>query len=65
MKDESFLKRCIELMAVIQEEVGEAQKELNNIWFGKKGASWEKFKEEVRQIVSPLAELLALLKVEM
>jgi len=55
------LKRCIELMAVIQEEVGEAQKELNNIWFGKPEGNMEKFKEEVKQIVSPLFELLQLL----
>lgn len=55
------LKRCIELMAVIQEEVGEAQKELNNIWFGKPEGDWKKFKEETKQIVSPLFELLKLL----
>ena len=55
------LKRCIELMAVIQEEVGEAQKELNNIWFGKPEGNMEKFKEETKQIVSPLFELLQLL----
>ena len=55
------LKRCLELMAIIQEEVGEAQKELNNIWFGKPEGNIEKFKEEVKQIVSPLFELLQLL----
>ena len=55
------IKRCIELMAVIQEEVGEAQKELNNIWFGKPEGNMEKFKEEAKQIVSPLFELLQLL----
>jgi len=55
------IKRCIELMAVIQEEVGEAQKELNNIWFGKPEGDVEKLKEEVRQVISPLVELLELL----
>ena len=55
------INRCIELMAIIQEEVGEAQKELNNIWFTKPEGDWNKFKEEVKQIVSPLNELLELL----
>jgi len=60
----SKIVRCVELMAIIQEEVGEAQKELNNIWFNKPEGSWKKFKEEVKQIVSPLNELLELLEVD-
>jgi len=56
------IKRCVELMAIIQEEVGEAQKELNNIWFGKPESDWNKFKKEVSQIVPPLYELIKLLE---
>ena len=65
MKEKEKLQRCLELMAVIEEEVGEARKELNNIWFNlskqptKK--DWKRFTEEVRQIVPPLFELLQLL----
>ena len=55
------LIRSLELMAVIEEEVGEARKELNNLWFGKPEGSWEKFRKEVEQIVSPLEELIQLL----
>jgi len=58
------LRRAIELMAIIQEEVGETQKELNNIWFGKPEGNVEKFKTEVFQIVSPLEELLNLLGIK-
>jgi len=57
------LRRCLELMAIIEEEVGEARKELNNIWFGRSN-DWEKFKEEVNHIVPPLVELIKLLEGE-
>ena len=59
------LQRCLELMAVVEEEVGEARKELNNIWFNlpkqPTEKDWKRFAEEVKQIVSPLFELLRLL----
>ena len=45
------LIRSLELMAIIEEEVGEARKELNNLWFGKPEGSWEKFRKEVEQIL--------------
>ena len=58
------LQRSLELMAVIEEEVGEARKELNNIWFNlprkPTEKDWKKFREEVKQILSPLFELLQL-----
>lgn len=55
------LIRSLELMAIIEEGVGEARKELNNLWFGKPEGNWEKFRKEVEQIVSPLEELIQLL----
>jgi len=65
MKEKEKLQRCLELMAVIEEEVGEARKELNNIWFNlpkqPTEKDWKRFAEEVKQIVSPLFELLQLL----
>ena len=61
ISDEKDLKRYIELMAIIQEEVGEAQKELNNVWFNKSEGDIEKFRIEVKQIVSPLMELIEML----
>ncbi len=51
------LGRCLELIAIIEEEVGEARKEINDIWFGKKQLLTG-FENEVIQIYSPLKELL-------
>jgi hypothetical protein len=61
MKEELKLNRSLELMAIIEEEVGEARKELNNIWFNKKDCFID-FTNEVEQIESPLKELLKLLR---
>lgn len=54
-------KRCLELFAVIHEELGEAQKAFND-YAWKNSKKYGKIIAELQQIASPLEELIDTLK---
>jgi len=58
---EKRYKRCLELFAVIHEELGEAQKAFNN-YAWKNSGRYGKIITELGHVVPPLQELIIILK---
>jgi len=52
--------RCLELFAIIHEEIGEAQKSFNDYVWKDKGVSTY-IEDELRQIDSPIKELIGII----